>query len=329
MADVAATKSPPAAAAAAASARLASLPRRVDAFLRDADAVSPLAAATAAVEAGRVSVRGATVRDPDTLVWPRADAVALDGAVVAPRLVRRRTRCWAFFKPARMKTDMSGPLDDGGGGRAMGMRAAARAVPGLAAARAQPIGQLDVGTTGLMLFTDDGELARLVNWPGACAKEYVVGFERPDVAGRDPLTPAQLAALRAPAPESEIAGAPCFDQVAAPRRVGRAAALRAPPPGCAPKAAFETTVAIRSGQNHVVKRQFARVGVAVRTLRREAVGPVSLEGLGLRREGEWRRLGARDVAMLWAAVGGFGALEALKHAQLRKRPDVAGIAAVR
>ena len=105
--------------------------------------------------------------------------------------------------------------------------------------------------------------------------------------------------------------------------------LRAPPPGCAPKAAFETTVAIRSGQNHVVKRQFARVGVAVRTLRREAVGPVSLEGLGLRREGEWRRLGARDVAMLWAAVGGFGALEALKHAQLRKRPDVAGIAAVR
>ena len=65
-------------------------------------------------------------------------------------------------------------------------------------------------------------------------------------------------------------------------------------------------------------------------LRGRRVGEiVSLEGLGLRREGEWRRLGARDVAMLWAAVGGFGALEALKHAQLRKRPDVAGTAAVR
>ena len=105
--------------------------------------------------------------------------------------------------------------------------------------------------------------------------------------------------------------------------------MSSPPPGCAPKATFETRVAIRSGQNHVVKRQFARVGVAVRTLRCEAVGPVSLEGLGLRREGEWRRLGARDVAMLWAAVGGLDALEALKHAQLRNRPDVVGTAAVR
>ena len=65
---------------------------------------------------------------------------------------------------------MSGPLDASARRRPRDghARAAARAVPGLAAARAQPIGQLDVGTTGLML-QDDGELARLVNWPGACA----------------------------------------------------------------------------------------------------------------------------------------------------------------
>jgi 16S rRNA pseudouridine516 synthase len=126
----------------------------------------------------------------------------------------------------------------------------------------QAVGRLDVDTTGVLLFTDDGALLhRLTSPKHHVAKVYDVGCRHPVVA-------AQLERLRA--------GVPLRDG----DETVRAAA-------CEASGERGLLLTLTEGKYHQVKRMVAAVGNRVESLARIAFGPVALEGLA---PGEWRWL---------------------------------------
>jgi hypothetical protein len=87
------------------------------------------------------------------------------------------------------------------------------------------------------------------------------------------------------------------------------------------RARFQCVATISSGQNHVVKRLFQRVGgVSVRWLHRDAVGALSLQSLGLDgRPGAWARVPDAAAGALWRASGGAARLLRMKREELAGR----------
>ncbi len=139
------------------------------------------------------------------------------------------------------------------------------------------VGRLDMDTSGLLLLTDDGELAnRLAHPRFKVAKEYVA-----TVSG----LPAERD-LRALA-----AGVQLEDGRTAPAEVllvGTARGLT------------QVRLTIREGRNRQVRRMLAAVGHPVRELTRTAFGPIRL---GRLRAGGWRRLRPPEVEALEQAAG--------------------------
>jgi 23S rRNA pseudouridine2605 synthase len=203
------------------------------------------------IKAGRVTVNG----EPgqlNTFVESR-DRVELDGV----QLSRQGLAYVLLHKPAGVVTTARDP----------GRRPT---VVDLVdhPARVVPVGRLDIDTTGVLLLTNDGELAHQLAHPRyEVDKVYVA-----DVEG-DPSdeTLAQLAA-----------GIELEDGMTAPavvRRVGRG----------------RVELTIHEGRNRQVKRMLERVGHPVKRLRRTRYGQLTVEGLGA---GEWRELTAAELAAL-------------------------------
>jgi len=215
--------------------------------------------ADALIEAGRVRVndRSAVL---GTVVDPGSDRVTVDGrplkrAPVAPVTL-------ALNKPPGVVTSVGDPH-----GRTTVMALVPRIV-GLV-----PIGRLDVGTRGLILLTNDGELAHRVSHPRyGVRKRYRVSLAT--LASDE-----QLAMLRS--------GAVLED--------GPARALEARRRG---KLSLEMTMG--EGRKREVRRLCAAVGLSVVDLVRESVGPIRLGGL---REGASRPLSEAEDAALRRAVG--------------------------
>ena len=208
---------------------------------------------------GRVTVGGAVVRDPARDVSD-ADAVAVDGRRVTtgehPRLV------YLVNKPIGVVSTASDP---------QGRTTIVDLVP--SSERLYPVGRLDVDTTGLILLTNDGELANQLTHPRyGVAKTYRVTVANP------PVRPAALEALGQ--------GVELDDGPAAPARVRRLAPDR-----------FE--IVLREGRKRQVRRMAEAVGHRVRALERVQLGPLRLGTLGV---GEHRRLKAREVEDLRRAA---------------------------
>jgi 23S rRNA pseudouridine2605 synthase len=135
--------------------------------------------------------------------------------------------------------------------------------------RLYPVGRLDADTTGLLLLTDDGELAHHLTHPSfEVPRTYVAKVRNP------PVRDAALRALRE--------GVELDDGPTAPARVRKLAADR-----------LELT--IHEGRKHQVKRMCEAVGHPVRELQRVAFGPLRLGGL---EPGEHRRLTPAEVERL-------------------------------
>jgi 23S rRNA pseudouridine2605 synthase len=100
---------------------------------------------------GRVAVNGAVLATPAFTVTA-ADAVTIDGA---PLAARERTRLWLFNKPKGLVTSNRDPE-----GRATIFSALPAELP-----RVVTIGRLDINTEGLLLLTNDGGLARILELP--------------------------------------------------------------------------------------------------------------------------------------------------------------------
>src|SRR5207237_2856309 len=102
------------------------------------------------IAAGRVTVRGDAVRDPARDV-DESSGVAVDGAPVAPE----PREVYALHKPVGV---VSTARDPGGN------RTVVELVP--SQRRLYPVGRLDQDSSGLILLTNDGELAHVFTHPG-------------------------------------------------------------------------------------------------------------------------------------------------------------------
>jgi 23S rRNA pseudouridine2605 synthase len=151
-------------------------------------------------------------------------------------------------------------------------------IPGRLRRGVKPVGRLDVQTEGLLLLTDDGELARLVTHPSSgCEKEYLV-----KVSGEP--TEAQLARLRG--------GVHLEDGKTRPCRIARVSAT-------ARRGGEEGNtwlrVTLQEGRTRQIRRMFESIGHPVSKLRRVAIGPVRDSRLA---PGAFRRLSASEVTAL-------------------------------
>lgn len=224
----------------------------------------------ALVRAGRVSVNGQTVDALGARADPERDDVAVDGTplTAAPAHVYL-----AMHKPAGVITTARDPR-----GRPTVLDLLPDALP----PAVLPVGRLDRDTEGLLLFTNDGELAyRLAHPRFEMEKEYLAL-----VAGEPPER-----ALRLLRRGVEIDG-----RATMPARVQRAA----PPAGHrARDGASWLCIVIHEGRNRQVRRMFDAVGHPVLALLRTRVGPVAL---GRMRRGAVRPLSPRELRSLRASL---------------------------
>jgi len=214
-------------------------------------------AAESLIAQGRVSVDGETVSDPARDVG-EGSRILVDGRPVEgpePRVT------YAVHKPVGV---VSTAQDTHGRPTVVGL------LPdeGL---RLYPVGRLDADSSGLILLTNDGELANRLTHPRfEVPKSY-----RAKLAGR-PIDEAALRRLRE--------GVELEDGRTAPAEASRLGA-------------HELELTIHEGRNRQVRRMCAAVGREVIELRRVRFGPLRLDRLGV---GEYRRLEAPELDLLRA-----------------------------
>ena len=209
------------------------------------------------VAAGRVEVNG-VVAELGTRVDPDFDTIAVDGAIVGvrPGLVH-----YLLNKPAGVVTTASDP---------QGRPTVVELVP--AEPRVFPVGRLDADTEGLLLLTNDGDLAQRVAHPShGVEKEYLAEVEGTPSRGA-------LRRLRE--------GIALEDGMTAPAKVTAVApsALR---------------IGIHEGRNRQVRRMCAAIGHPVVRLVRVRIGPLADRQLA---PGEWRELTQDEVRSLERAA---------------------------
>ena len=209
---------------------------------------------------GRVRVGGERVTDPARDVGDRDD-VRVDGERVAPE----RREYFLLHKPVGVVSTASDPH---------GRETVTDMVD--SDARLYPVGRLDADSSGLVLLTNDGELANRLLHP----RYEVPRTYRVRVSGSP--SKRALADLRR--------GVELEDGRSAPARVEVVSAGR--------ESVVE--VSIHEGRNRIVRRMFDAVGYPVRSLERVAFGPVRL---GRLRSGGARRLRPNEIEGLRRAGG--------------------------
>jgi 23S rRNA pseudouridine2605 synthase len=209
------------------------------------------------VAKGIVTVGGEVVTDPARDVGADDD-VRVNGAPVGAEA----TEVWAVNKPVDVVSTAREP-------------GARRAVVELvdSDARLYPVGRLDADSTGLLLLTNDGELANRLTHPRyEVAKTYRARL-------RDRLGDAELERLRR--------GVELEDGPTGPAVVTR-------------RGEREVEIVLREGRNRQVRRMVEAVGNRVLALRRVGFGSLALGDL---REGAARRLEPEEIARLWEDAG--------------------------
>ena len=141
--------------------------------------------------------------------------------------------------------------------------------------RLYPVGRLDYDATGLLLFTNDGELAYRLTHPSF----LVPRTYRVTVAGE-----VSRETLKRLAAGVDLNGRSIYPEVYVNKRQPE-------------KTVLEVTV--HEGRYHLIKRLLEQVGHPVMKLKRIAFGPLKLEGLP---RGAFRELSRRELAVLKAEV---------------------------
>lgn len=228
------------------------------------------------IATGRVSVNGAVVTELGTKVDPAADRVAVDGTEVS---LPNEAVVLALNKPVGFLTTM----DDPQGRETVASLVPTGRYPGLF-----PVGRLDGDTSGLLLFTNNGELGNnLIHPRKHVEKTYLALVEGiPDDTALDQLQKGVL-----------LEDGPTLPARA--RLLGRSAAhkqARALGWKQGPRQRI-VELTITEGRNRQVRRMLASVGHPVRQLHRVRVGSLELEGLPC---GQWRLLTEEETVALEA-----------------------------
>lgn len=206
---------------------------------------------------GLVSVNGEVVIDPARDVSD-ADDVRVNGSPVGSEA----REVWAVNKPAGVVSTAREP----------GSRPAVVELVE-SEARLYPVGRLDADSTGLLLLTNDGELANRLTHPRyGVAKTYRARLGKPP-SDRD------LERLRS--------GVELEDGRTAPAEVDRVGRQ-------------EIEITLREGRNRQVRRMVEKVGNRVVALKRIRFGSLDLGRLA---KGGSRRLSEGEIARLWKDAG--------------------------
>ncbi len=215
------------------------------------------------IAAGRVSINGHRIERLGVQVGEQEDAVKLDGKILHPA---RRFRYVLLNKPADAVTTVR---DDQGRKTVLDLVGEPHGL--------FPVGRLDLDTEGVLLLTNDGELAHRLAHPryeiDKLYRAWVPGPFGEDAAKR----------FRKGVVIED--GFVARGEAHAVRRVGA-----------------ETLVEVRihEGKKRQVRRMFGTLGFTVRRLARVSFGGLTVRGLAL---GEWRDLKPEEIRMLYRAVG--------------------------
>lgn len=215
------------------------------------------------IDKGRVEVNGKIVREQGVRVDPQKAVIKVDGL----RIASAEGHVYlALNKPKGVVSTMSDPE----GRPSLAEYVADRSV------RLFNVGRLDAETEGLILLTNDGDLAHRLAHPSfGVEKTYLAEITGPvarDV-GRRLKEGVEL--------EDGLVQADAFRLVST---VGNRVMVE---------------VSLHEGRKHVVRRMLAEVGHPVAKLVRTSVGPISLGNL---KPGKHRRLSQQEVGALYKAV---------------------------
>ena len=216
------------------------------------------------ITAGRVKVNGRVVKELGTKVGPDA-FIMVDGHPVH----RERKIYLLFYKPRGVVTTMKDPE---------GRKSIADYVKDIPQ-RVYPVGRLDYNTEGLLLLTNDGELAQAMTHPShEVNKTYEVTV--PGIVPQEKLDLLRI-------------GVKLEDGMTAPAIVDLAGYDYE-------KNLTRFNVTIHEGRNRQVRRMCDYIGFPVRNLRRVRMGTLTLDGL---RRGDCRELFNEEIEELRAACG--------------------------
>lgn len=218
------------------------------------------------IREGRVTVNGAVVRTLGTRADPMRDKIKVNGKLIPQP---SPLRYFLFHKPVGLITSMHDPEGRPHLGEWL--------EPSKKKGRLFPVGRLDTNTSGLLLLTNDGELAERLTHPrSGIRRGYGV-----KISGCP--SEAELERLRY--------GIRLEDGMTGPTRVRVLRLLRK-------KAWLE--IELHEGRYREVRRMFKALGYSVEKLVRTRFGPIGLGSLG---PGEMRPLFPKEIAALKKAVG--------------------------
>jgi len=207
--------------------------------------------------AGMVTVNGSVVTKLGTTVG-KGDEVRLEGKLVRPE----KPVYILMNKPKDIITTLRDPR---------GRKTVMDLIGPGQFPRVYPVGRLDRNTTGVLLLTNDGELARRLTHPsGNIAKVYHVSLDKK---------------LREPDMEQLLAGISLEDGPI------KADSMSYPDPEDKKQVGLE----LHSGRNRIVRRMFEHLGYQVRKLDRVYFAGLTKKGLG---RGRWRYLTKAELNAL-------------------------------
>lgn len=251
-------------------------------------------ACEALIEEGRVGVNGRTVRKLPVMVTPGEDKVTVDGEALERYMPKAMRQVFAetrdprkrplvyvmFYKPGATLTTMNDPDQ---------RRTVADLVQHPTGIRLYPVGRLDYDTLGLLVMTNDGELANRLTHP----RYEVHKTYRAVVKGA--MTDQQIEKLRV---GTYLTDRKEGKTVGASRTRGVDLTVVRTEPH---RTVIDIT--LKEGRNRQVRRMLADSGCPVKKLVRIAMGPLMLKGL---KAGQWRDLTEREVHDLHQAAQGKG-----------------------
>lgn len=246
------------------------------------------------IVSGRVSVNGCVVTELGTKVDPQKDRVAVDGKLVKEAAAGVTIM---LHKPAGCLTTMDDP---------QGRKTVADLIPQTRYPGLYPIGRLDRDTTGVLLFSTDGELGHGLLHPrhhvkktywalveGRPTKEEIAHLSHGVLLEDGMTAPAKVRILSA----SEAKRA--HTQFVLPRSCTHAG-VRQRNRSYKGKTSEDCVVelVITEGRNHQVKRMLSAVGHPVIALHRQSFGACDLGDL---ERGQWRELTPEETDALKAS----------------------------